>query len=234
MPDQRDLADLLWDGREPSSRGPKAAFSRAHVARTAMDLADAEGLQAVSMQRVASELGFTKMALYRYVSGKAELIALMIEEAVGVAPDLDAVPGGWRPRLQELARCLAEAWDLHPWLPWITVGDRIMGPRELAWTERALTALNGLGLDDHERMDAVALVFGHVRNSRSAATAGTQTWTSGTTGAIMREVVAAHADRFPSVAGLPPGAAPDAKGEFGLHRILDGLATLIDQRRRAN
>ncbi len=114
---QAGIAELLWGMRERPARGPKPAFSIGHIARVAVDIADTDGVQAVSMQRVASELQFTKMAMYRYVSGKAELLAVMIEEAVGEPPDLRSVAGGWRPRLEEWARCMWAAWDRHPWLP---------------------------------------------------------------------------------------------------------------------
>ncbi|GAA3508932.1 AcrR family transcriptional regulator [Streptosporangium album] len=62
------------------------------------------------MQRVAGDLGFTKMSLYRYVSSKADLVAVMIESAVGDPPDLSRVEGGWRARLTEFTRLLADAW----------------------------------------------------------------------------------------------------------------------------
>jgi AcrR family transcriptional regulator len=91
------------------------------------------------MQHVAAELGVTKMALYRYLSGKTDLIAVMAEEAIGDPPDLSGVPGGWRPKVVEFTRLLAESWRLHPWLPWITIGDRVMGPGRWAGS-RVLSA----------------------------------------------------------------------------------------------
>ena len=227
---QAGIAELLWGMRERPARGPKPAFSIGHIARVAVDIADTDGVQAVSMQRVASELQFTKMAMYRYVSGKAELLAVMIEEAVGEPPDLRRVAGGWRPRLEEWARCMWAAWDRHPWLPAATAGERIMGPNETDWIECAVAALAGTGLDGGEQMDAVAVLSGHIRSSQSAAAAGTQPWTTGR----QREVLLAHADRYPAVtAALAGAAAPQARDslrEFGLTRILDGLAMLIGER----
>src|SRR5689334_22149881 len=76
-------ADLLWGPRERPSRGPKPGLTRDGIVRAAIGVADAEGLAAVSMQRVAAEVGFTTMALYRYVPGKNELVALMVDSAVG-------------------------------------------------------------------------------------------------------------------------------------------------------
>src|SRR6266496_1701688 len=98
--------ELLWGLRTPPSRGPKPALTVERIAQAAIEIADADGFAAVSMQRVASHLGFTKMALYRYVADKAELLAIMIETAAGEPPDLGRVSGGWRPKLEEWAHRL--------------------------------------------------------------------------------------------------------------------------------
>ncbi|MFI0422561.1 TetR/AcrR family transcriptional regulator [Spongiactinospora sp. 9N601] len=227
---------LLWGVRQPPNRGPKPAFTIEDIARAAMDIADAEGFAALSMQRVAGELGFTKMALYRYVSGKAELIAVMIEEAVGDPPDLGTVPGGWRGKLEHWAHRLWATWDHHPWLPGATVGERIMGPREIGWTESAVAALAGTGLSGGEQMDAVLLLSGHVRNTRSATLAGTQPWTTQQRLKPDLSALPGHtADRFPALSAAIASAddpAPGRSRQFGLQRLLDGLEVLITQRTR--
>lgn len=153
---------LLW-GPPPAgpARGPKRGLTLEGIARAGIAIADAEGLGGASMQRVAAELAVTKMALYRYVPGKAELVALMVEGAMPAAPPS---PGGpWRERLEAWARGLLAGLRLHPWLLEATVGVRVMGPRELEWMERALAALDGCGLTGAEAMDAVMLLAGHVR-----------------------------------------------------------------------
>lgn len=87
--DPTRTVELLWGLREPwTGGGPKPTLSIEQIARTAVDIADAEGFDAVTMQRVAGQLDYTKMALYRYVASKNELIAAMIEAAVGDPPDL--------------------------------------------------------------------------------------------------------------------------------------------------
>ena len=73
------LVDVLWGPPRTQTRGPKPTHTLAEVLDAAIGVADREGLRAISMQRVAAELGLTKMALYRYVPGRAELIALMTE-----------------------------------------------------------------------------------------------------------------------------------------------------------
>jgi AcrR family transcriptional regulator len=194
-------------------------------------IADTEGLEAVSMQRVAAELGLTKMALYRYVNGKAELIAVMIEAAVGAPPDLSGVTG-WRTKLEEYARQLSAAWRHHPWLPSVTAGDRVMGPRETGWPESALSALADTPLTERERLDAVMLVSNHVRATHATATPGTQTWTAGDAAPIMRDLLRRNADRFPLLATTQATPSPTTTREFGLHTILDGLEQAITQRTR--
>jgi AcrR family transcriptional regulator len=230
--EQAGTIELLWALRQPPTRGPKPTLTIEGIARVAVEIADADGLGAVSMQRVARQLGVTKMALYRYLTGKGELLAVMIERAVGDPPDLDRVRGGWRGKLQAWAQAMWATWDRHPWLPGATTGDRVLGPRELGWTECAVGALAGSGLAGRERLDAVLALSGHIRNTRSMATAGTQPWTTGRQVALLRQ----HGDRFPALTAAVPAAGDpsphrsDHAREFGLARILDGLGLLIAER----
>lgn len=216
----------LWEA--PQSR-ERPSLSVPAIARAAIELADKEGIDALSMQRVAAALGFTKMALYRHVSDKAELVAIMVDDAVGEPPALDR--GDWREKLEEFVRCLTEIWDRHPWLPWVTVGERMMGPREMAWIECVLRALDGTGLTSADKMDAATLLFGHIRNTQSARTAGTQPWAEDHRAREpYTDLLARHGDRFPVLAatladiGETPG---DFGRRFGLDCILDGLAARI-------
>lgn len=110
-------ARLLWGPPPKAGRGPKAALSLDRIARAGIEIADAEGLGALSMQRVAGLLDYTKMALYRYVPGKAELVALMVDAAIGAAPPVDGT--GWRDPLADWSRRLAAVFRRHPgcWTP---------------------------------------------------------------------------------------------------------------------
>ncbi|MFF4197099.1 TetR/AcrR family transcriptional regulator [Nonomuraea sp. NPDC001831] len=231
--DPRALAELLWGLRKPHTRGPRPAFDLARLADTAVKVADAEGLEAVSMHRVAAELGLTKMALYRYVNGKTELMAIMIEAAVGTPPDLNGA-AGWRAKLEEYARALSTVWRRHPWLPSITVGDRVMGPRETAWSERALSALTDTPLTERERLDAVMMVSHHLRATHPAAAQGSQTWTDGNAAAIMRDLLLLNAGRFPLLATTVATPSTTTTREFGLLALLDGLERTITRRTHTN
>ncbi|MFE3288655.1 TetR/AcrR family transcriptional regulator [Streptomyces sp. NPDC059233] len=232
---------LLW-GPEPSAkpaRGPKRGLTLEAIARTGIGIADAEGLGAVSMQRVAGELGVTKMALYRYVPGKAELVALMVEGALPV-PDVSvAVGGAWRERLGEWARELYAGFRRHPWLLEATVGVRVMGPRELGWMERALSALDGCGLSGAEAMDAVVLVAGHVRGIAEQGRAAGVTADGGAgpdaqLAVMLGEVMRVRGEEVPALGAAMASVAEhgghDEALEFGLDRILDGLGLLVARR----
>lgn len=231
MTDLGENVDLLWEPRGRGARPQRLALTVDRIADAAIEVADSEGMSAVSMQHVAARLDVTKMALYRHVSSKAELVAVMIESAVGEPPNLMTVPGGWRPRLTHWAELMRAAWHRHPWLPAATTGDRPTGPREVGWTESAVAALSDTGLTGGERMDAVFLLNGHIRNAQSSSTAGTQPWT---TDKSLLEVLHRHRDRFPALfeaAMSTDDNAPNDNGwTFGLTRILDGLESLINDR----
>ncbi|MEU4449145.1 TetR/AcrR family transcriptional regulator [Actinosynnema sp. NPDC050801] len=223
--------DLLWGSRDKPARPARLALTVDRIAAAAIEVADAEGMAAVSMQQVAARLDVTKMALYRHVASKAELVAVMIESAVGEPPDLRSTPGGWRPRLVRWCDLMRETWQRHPWLPAATTGERMTGPREVGWTESAVAALADTGLDGGERMDAVFLLSGHIRNTQSAVTAGTQPWTAEKQ---LRTVLHDHHHRFPALheaAQSTNGGPRDNGWQFGLDRILDGLTVLIEERR---
>jgi AcrR family transcriptional regulator len=221
----------LWDLSErQEKKKPRVALTLAGIAKTAIGIADTDGIESVSMQRVAADLGFTKMSLYRHVQGKDELLSIMIDLAVADPPDLSGVPGGWRPRLEAFVGQLAGVWRQHPWIPVVTVGSRVMGPREAGWVESAVAALAGTGLTGDERLAAVFLLFGHVRNTQSMATAGTQPWSGD--GELAGQI-RGHAELFPELNQALNGPAPvlaDNARKFGLDRILDGLAVLIAER----
>jgi AcrR family transcriptional regulator len=216
-------ADFFWAQRPKPTRGPKPALTLDEIADAAIALADAEGLPAVSMQRVAADLGYTKMSLYRYLPGKAELVAAMLERAMGTPPPL---AHGWRAGLTAWAETMLARLAGHPWALEVTaLGGRPVGPIEVAWLESALAALPG-GLTGAERMDVVATLAGHVRTMAGQANTGETEYTA-SIGRVLRE----HADRYPSVAGaltdVDTGGGADQAFHFGLNRFFDGLEAYV-------
>ncbi|MGW3658571.1 TetR/AcrR family transcriptional regulator [Streptomyces sp. NPDC005151] len=236
--DPTNLMRLLWGPGPQPRRGPKPALTLDGIARTGTEIADAEGLGAVSMQRVAERLGKTKMSLYRYLPGKAELIAVMVETALDDAPE--GGEGDWRTRLTAWSHGLVEMLRRHPWLLEATVGPRLMGPKELGWMERALSALDGTGLTGAERMDAVVLLTSHVRGialqSRAAAPSNApEAQLLAALGTVLRD----HGADYPHLAAATASSVrsgtqgQDQALEFGLDRILDGLEVLVAERARS-
>jgi AcrR family transcriptional regulator len=220
-------ADFLWLQPARPTRGPKPALTLDQIADAAIEVADADGLAAVSMQRVAADLGFTKMSLYRYLPGKAELVAAMVERAIGAPPLLHRP--GWRGALTEWAELLLGRYAGHSWALEATAGARPVGPHELGWMESALSVLPPQGLTGAERMDAVATLAGHVRMIAGQA-GNPESDLAATIGLVLRH----HADRFPALAAAVADLAAHGGGDqaflFGLERILDGLEVLVRQR----
>ncbi|MGZ3676831.1 MAG: TetR/AcrR family transcriptional regulator [Ktedonobacterales bacterium] len=240
MAEERDVGEqarsieLLWGEKGEPSRGPKPGLSVRQIVQAAIEIANAEGLEAVSMQRVARACGVTTMALYRYVPGKADLVALMIDMGIGEPPALDKVAGGWRPQLEEWARLIWAAFHRGPWSLEVTASARLMGPNELGWFEAAVGALSGTGLSGAEAVDAVLVVLNHVRSMAqySLERARRQRGSSGERwGTMLAGVLRKHGDRFPALtAAMAAGALSPSESdalEYGLGLVLDGIAMRI-------
>jgi AcrR family transcriptional regulator len=227
------MTELLWEPQQPPSRGPKPAMTLEGIALAAIGIADAEGLDAVSMQRVAAKLSFTKMSLYRYLPGKAELVAVMTDLAMGSPPDHPDL--AWREALVAWAHDLYAAFEKHPWLLLSTIGRRVLGPNELSWMDRGVQALSDTGLNGGEQLDSVLVVSGQVRtiaHQSLSMPGGTTGVTEEHITTVLTEVLSTQADRFPGLAAAM-GSVDGNENQglaFGLDRILDGLELLITQR----
>lgn len=236
--------ELLWGTPDRSRRGPKPSLTLERIVAEAIDLADAEGgLANLSMARLAERLGCAKMALYRYIPGKTELIALMLDTALGVPPEnttapLDSDPEPWRTYLRPWTETFFTRAVAHPWGNEASTGVRPMGPNELAWLDSAVGALDGTGLTAAECLDTVVLLLGHARGiAQQTATAGEDL--EGGLARELGEVLSAQAQRFPHAAaafaetmsGTAAETGRDNALVFGIDRILDGLAVLIETRR---
>lgn len=222
---------LLWGRRTAPKRGPKPTLSLDTIAAVGIEIADADGLAAVTMQRVAERLGVTKMALYRYVPGKTELVALMVELALGEPPPLTAVADDWRPKLDTWARQMFDRFWAHPWALEATVGARAIGPNELGWLEQATAALTGTGLAGSEMLDVAVTIIGHVRTIAQQAAPAPADAPEQAMGNTMGALLTGREHRFPAlVAALADPAGKDQALGFGLQCILDGVESLINRR----
>jgi AcrR family transcriptional regulator len=221
--------EFLWGERAGPTRGPKPSMTLDRIADVAIAIADADGLAATSMQRVATDLGVTKMALYRYLPGRAELLASMVERALGPAPEPAA--GGWRAALTEWTERLLDGYLRHPWILAATVGARPIGPHELDWMERGLTVLTGTPLTAAERLDTLAVLTGQARMFAEQHTAARQP--EALLAAAIDRAITRHGDRFPALAATMAEAGPDGQDQafrYGLDRVLDGVEALINRR----
>ncbi|MFB9833701.1 TetR/AcrR family transcriptional regulator [Actinoallomurus acaciae] len=222
---------LLWRQRATAKRGPKPTLSLDAIAAAAIEIADADGLAAVTMQRVAERLGVTKMALYRYVPGKVELVALMIDLGAGEPPALAEIAGGWRPKLDTWARRMLDRFSAHPWALEAIVGARAIGPNELGWLEQATAALTGTGLTGSQMLDVAATLAGHVRMIAQQAVAVSTDTPEREMSDTMGALLAGREDRFPALAvALSDPGGKDQALDFGLRCILDGVELLVNRR----
>jgi AcrR family transcriptional regulator len=240
-----------WGVRERPHKGPKPGLSLGRIVEAAVRVADTEGLDAVSMGRVATELGTAPMSLYRHVSAKEELLTLMVDAAWGPAPDRPVpdgpapdgpVPGeGWRAGLARWAWALRVGARRHPWVVRIPLNGLPIMPNEVAWFENALACLAGTGLSEARKASVIMLLAGYVRNmATTEADIGAAIRASGLDPdqwmASYPRMLAELADplRFPALtrfiaAGVFEVADdPDDEFIFGLDRILDGVAVLIE------
>src|SRR5258708_31851525 len=165
----RTLA-LLW--RDPAlvrRHGPREGLSIDAVVVAAIQVADTEGLEAVTMRRVAKALGVAPMTLYTYVPGKAELLDLMLDAAYRSMPRLDTSGQPWRQRLAELAEENKALFEKHPWAATISTARPPLGPGMMAKYEHELLALEGLGLDDVLMDASLTYLLSFVQASARAA-----------------------------------------------------------------
>ena len=228
-----------WGVKPPPAKGPKPGLTLERIVAAAVAIADAEGLAAVSMNRVAKELQTGAMSLYRYVESKQELLALMIDAAIGEVP-LTPPAGGWRPRLERWARATAQAMRAHPWAANAPIAGPPLAPHAVAWFEDALAALADTGLTEQEKPSVVLMLSGYVANHVTVMAQVAESFVAGGDAAMrgyadtLRALT--DAERFPALhAMLAAGVfdradPPDAEFEFGLQRILDGIAALIVSR----
>lgn len=239
----RTLA-LLW-GSDPAPRhGPGRGLRLQAVVEAATSLADQEGLGAVSMRRVAAELGVSPMTLYTYIPGKSELLDLMLDAVYQQLPKDDTAGQPWRQRLTAVADANRALYLAHPWASEVSAVRPPLGPGLMGKYEHELTALDGLGLSDVAMDDALTYLLGFVQaNARAAvdaraahvdsAMSDEQWWAANAPllSQVLDQTAYPLAVRVGSAAGAAQGSANDADRayHFGLQRLLDGLAALVHQ-----
>lgn len=242
---------LLWRrelGTTQGSRGPKQSSSVDDVVQAAIAIADAEGLDALSMRKVGDRLGLRVMSVYTYVANRAELVVLMHDQVIGEEPTKPH-RGTLRTRLKRICRQIYEGYLRHPWLLQAESVRGTLGPNMVTRYEWQLSAIEGIGLDDISMDQIITLIsrFGAGAAQSTIDVKRTQE-TSRMTDAEWWEVnepiltrVMAGTDfplsgRVGTTTGQTYNAAsdPDLSYSFGLDRILDGIELYIEQRQKAD
>jgi AcrR family transcriptional regulator len=252
MPEAREQVplppglDLLWGRRERGKRGPRAGLSADAIVAAAMTIADAEGLEAVSMARVAHKLGFTTMSLYRHVANKEELLQLMWNASALGAEHLVIEGDDWRSRLRTWAIIERDVLDSHPWITQMPMAAPPVAPNSLHFVERGLATLDDTGLADADKLRIIGLLSSYTlseaRMASDAARAATaaQGDGDGQSGppvpfeSLLRELLDEQTyPRLYRIAWAPGAATVSERDEFlfGIDRILDGVAALIERTR---
>ncbi|WP_244375757.1 TetR/AcrR family transcriptional regulator [Streptomyces ficellus] len=232
--------EAAWGLRERPGKGPRPGLSIDRIVGAAVDVAGAEGLAAVSMGRVAKELGASTMSLYRYVAAKDELYLLMVDRAVGPPPPPPAPGTGWREALTDWAWAQRAALRRNLWALRVPITGPPMTPNSVAWWEWGMVALENTGLDEGTKISVIVLVGGYVRSEAALmadidaairATGDTPQQVMARYGRTLRRL--ADPDRYPAVARMLAAGVldepdtPDYEFRFGLERVLDGVGLLI-------
>ena len=256
--DPRRSMELLWGAGQAPTRGPKPGLDVATIVAAAIELADADGLAAVSMRRVGERLGKSAMALYTYVPGKAELLDLMLDTVYRELPTEHPLDDGWRSAVEASARAGWAFYERHPWVLQVSSTRALLGPGEIALYESQLRPFDGLGLSAVDMMRAAGVVTEFVRGAAKAVSdARSAEQATGVTddewwnarSPYLEQFSADVWSRYPTISKLSeehafeqldrpddetPYLVQDALDtfEFGLQRLLDGLEHYIDTQPR--
>ncbi|MBD8078984.1 TetR/AcrR family transcriptional regulator [Cellulosimicrobium arenosum] len=231
---------LAWGVAERPERAPKRELSIERIVEAAVEIADTDGLAAVSMAKVAQSLGFTTMSLYRYVTSKDDLLLLMQEAVLDVEYPPAHDPADWRAELREWVQFTMELFRAHTWYLSIPVTGAPFTPNNLRAADAGLRALRSTPLDEEEKMSVILLTSGYTKSAvqLEADLARAEHSPDGVPDeaavvAALRTLV--DDVRFPNLYPLVDSGAYGGEGQiddtaWGLERILDGLESYVGVR----
>ncbi len=230
-----EVEPMIWFRQEPASRRP--AHTRADIARAALEIADSQGFDAVSMRRVAERLGAGTMTLYHYVRNKNELIALMSDAVMAevVVPEGE-LSDDWRAALTQIAHRSHDAFKAHHWI-FQEMGDEgVPGPNGMRHFEQSLQAVAGLDLDSEQVFEVIGqvddYVFGYSLREVQEAAEHEHGWSPAVVDFFRRELATGGYPLIQAFFGEDFEASFDRAMEFmadetrfdrGLKRLLDGI-----------
>jgi AcrR family transcriptional regulator len=242
---RRTRGGPVWARPAPGERRP--AWSREQIVATALAIADAEGWEAVSMRRIAAELGAGTMSLYHYVRTKDELVAYVGDAIMGelLIAD-DELPDGWRDGLAEIARRTRAVFTRHPWiLRHFGEGEDTPGPNGMRHFEQSMKVAARTGVELEQQFELVMLVdeyvFGHAVHSREQSPLGEDGGEREramlayveqqlATGEYPHMQALAADDMVGTFRRISAAAADEGRFERGLQVLLDGIELTIERR----
>jgi AcrR family transcriptional regulator len=216
----------VWNPPAAGARG----LTRAALVTTAVALADREGLEAVSIRRVAGELGVRPMSLYTHIASKDDLLDLMVNEVIGEAVVPEPLPEHWRDAVREIAIRSHAAFVAHPWTLEAFSRQPRFGPHALRHVEQSLAAVEGLGLDEETAATLLAVVDEYAMGNAMRTVIGPD---EGELRRLLNETLEAAPDpgAFPRLAAAGAGRTRADAFEVGLDALLEGLErTLVHPR----
>jgi AcrR family transcriptional regulator len=242
------VGTVVVGDRRPARAAPSArrqitleeGLTSDRIVAAAIAIADAEGLAAVSMRRVASEVGVATMALYRHVHDKERLLLEMMNTVFGSAPLPSDPPAAWRPRVELVAKVFWDACRRHPWLASAMSLTRPQAlPGVLPISEFLLASLDGLGLDHKTTVTAYLTLINYVRGTAvnleleaeevAATGVDNEEWLKSQEPKLSAIVEGGQFPVFTRYVSQDYDFSLDWLFEFGLARILDGLAALAGE-----
>jgi len=231
---------LAWGVAANPQRGPKREMSVERIVEAAVELADAEGIGAVSMAAVAKKLGFTPMSLYRYVSAKDDLLLLMQEEATGMPSLAYRDVEGWRAKLGVLFVEQVAIYLRHPWILALPITGSPVTPNSSHWIEAGLEAVDALSLSLDDKLSVVLAVTGAARwqgmvhagyDAAARETGRTDAEVALDESRLYERVI--DADEYPRLRELIDAGGFVSEADpfrFGLERTLDGIEAYVEGR----
>ena len=214
----------IWDFPEHGSRGPRARHDRAAIAALAVRIADAEGLDAVTMRRLAGELGIAVMSLYNYVPAKEHLAQLMTDQLAGEYAYPVRPPSDPRAAIADLARQTRDIARRHPWLAGLLHPPMPPGPNGLRYLDYFLGLLAGSRLGPGARLEIITMIrgFATMYGAMQAAPASTSEQATAQDQALTR---AAAQGRYPNLAAALADAGPPRRHDdifrSGIERLIE-------------
>lgn len=234
------VVELAWGLDQPGTRGPKRGLSLEQILDTAIELADAEGVTALSMGRVAKSLGFTTMSLYRYVSSKDELLELISDRVVGPPPVLPK-DASWRVQLEAWANQEYAMMVSRPWWLKLPITAPPTGPNNMAWLDAGLGALAGVELTAASKFQVITnvslFVIGRARFvvDLAAQTVADEAAYQAVIARVVNREDFPHLSAVIAEGGLEdePAAEESEDIDFGfsLGLLLDGIEQLVHRSR---